>query len=181
MFSLIFVIIQLESQLSLWQRKATQVLTAAVLIPQPLNGWLQCFSCFSQSFNGETREFSSPWFLLIMLAALPAELWTGHFPPVSTGEFGSTIRSQEHWLRGSMHNMRAASKKEASKCSSTEVFHYNSPSYWQVLGQEERQYSIFSTVSPAVRGMIQENVCIANVSEGDEKCRKAHALCRIVE
>lgn len=80
MSSLIFLIIHLDSRLSLWQRKATQVLSsAAVLIPQTLNGWLQCLSCFSQSFNGETRECSSPWFLLIMLAALPAELWIGHF------------------------------------------------------------------------------------------------------
>lgn len=59
MFSLIFVIIHLESKLSLWQRKATQVLTAAILIPQTLNGWLQCLSCSSQSFKGETRECSS--------------------------------------------------------------------------------------------------------------------------
>lgn len=60
MFSFIFIIIHLDSKLSLWQKKATQVLTAAVLIPQTSNGWLQCLSCFSQSFNGETRECSSP-------------------------------------------------------------------------------------------------------------------------
>lgn len=38
MFSFIFIIIHLGSKLSLWQRRATQVLTAAVLIPQTLNG-----------------------------------------------------------------------------------------------------------------------------------------------
>lgn len=58
-FSLIFIIIHLYSKLSLWQRKATQVLTTAVLIPQTLNGWIQCLSCFSQSFNGETRMLQS--------------------------------------------------------------------------------------------------------------------------
>lgn len=47
MFSLIFVIFHLDSKLLRWQRKATEVLVAAVLIPQCLNWWLQRLSCFS--------------------------------------------------------------------------------------------------------------------------------------
>lgn len=133
-FSLIFIIFHLDSKLLLWQRKATQVLVAAVLIPQSLNWWLQCLSCSSQSFNDEIRECSSPWFLLIMLAALPEELGTSWFPPVATGEVGSTIRSQECWLRGSIQNMRTASKKRSwgvrgGEVFLTEVFHPSSPSY----------------------------------------------------
>lgn len=52
MSSLIFLIIHLDSRLSLWQRKATQVLSsAAVLIPQTLASVSQLFLTVIQWWN----------------------------------------------------------------------------------------------------------------------------------
>lgn len=140
MFGLIFIIFHWGFKLLLWQRKATHVLVAAVLFPQSSNWWLQCLSSFL--FNDETRECSSPCFLLIILAALPAEPWTGHFPPVATGAAGRTIRSQEGWLRYYPEHEDCIKQRSCKKSSLTEATH-NSPSCWQVLGWEEREYRAF--------------------------------------